>query len=70
MAYYVTKVSVSHTDPNSGKVKKVTEQYLVDAVSVTDAEVIITKEMQKEMQGLDFEVKSVTASKILDVLSS
>ena len=66
MAYYVTKVSVNHTDPNSGKVKKMTEQYLVDAVSVTDAEVIITK----EMKGLNFEVKSVTASKILDVLSA
>lgn len=66
MAYYVTKVSVSHTDPNSGKVKKVTEQYLVDAVSVTDAEVIITK----ALQGEDFEVKSVTASKIISVLSA
>ena len=64
--YYVTKVSVSHTDPNSGKVKKVTEQYLVDAVSVTDAEVIITK----ALQGEDFEVKSVTASKIISVLSA
>jgi len=68
MAYYVTKVSVHHTDPNSGKVKKITEQYLVDAVSVTDAEVIITKELSS--QSLTFEVKSVTASKILDVLSA
>ena len=66
--YYVTKVSVHHADPNSGKVKKMTEQYLVDAVSVTDAEVIITKELKS--QSLDFEVKSVTASKILDVLSA
>ena len=66
MAYYVTKVSVSHTDPNSGKVKKVTEQYLVDAVSVTDAEVICTQ----ALQGEEFEVKSVTASKIISVLSA
>ena len=64
--YYVTKVSVHHTDPNSGKVKKMTEQYLVDAVSVTDAEVIITKELKSQ----SLEVKSVTASKILDVLSA
>ena len=42
-----------------------TEQYLIDAVSVTDAEVIITKELSS--QSLDFEVKSVTASKILSV---
>ena len=68
MAYYVTKVSVSHTDPNSGKVKKVTEQYLVDALSVTDAEAIVNAEFDN--QNMDFEVKSVTASKILDVLSA
>ena len=66
--YYVTKVSVHHTDPNSGKVKKMTEQYLIDAQSVTDAEVIITKELGS--QSMDFEVKSVTASKILSVLSA
>tara|TARA_R110000803_G_scaffold118943_1_gene187259 strand:- start:541 stop:744 length:204 start_codon:yes stop_codon:yes gene_type:complete len=66
--YYVTKVQVHHEDPNTGRVKKITEQYLVDAVSVTDAEVIITKALSS--QSLDFEVKSVTASKILDVLSA
>ena len=66
--YYVTKVSVHHTDTNSGKVKKMTEQYLIDAESVTDAEVIITKELGS--QSMDFEVKSVTASKILSVLSA
>ena len=43
MAYYIVKVKVHHED-DKGKVKKVTEQYLVDAVSVTDAEVKVTKE--------------------------
>jgi len=66
--YYVAKVQVEHEDPNTGKIKKLTEQYLVDAVSVTDAEVIITKELSS--QSLDFEVKSVTASKIVSVLSA
>ena len=42
MAYYIVKVKVHHED-DKGKVKKVTEQYLVDAVSVTDAEVKVTK---------------------------
>ena len=68
MAYYVTKVSVHHTDPNSGKVKKVTEQYLVDALSVTDAEAIVNTEFDN--QNMDFEVKSVTASRIISVLSA
>ena len=38
MAYYIAKVNVHHED-DKGRVKKVVEQYLVDAVSVTDAEV-------------------------------
>jgi len=59
---------VHHEDPSSGKVKKMTEQYLVDAISVTDAEAIVNAEFGT--QNMDFEVKSVTASKILSVLSA
>ena len=66
--YYVTRVQVQHTDPNSGRVKKITEQYLVDALSVTDAEAIVNAEFDN--QNMDFEVKSVTASRIISVLSA
>ena len=42
MSYF--QVNVSIVDFNDkGKQTKITEQYLVDAVSVTDAEVKITK---------------------------
>jgi hypothetical protein len=60
---------VSITDINDkGKQTKVTEQYLVDAVSVTDAEVKVTKMYEDEGGSIDFTVKSVKETKILAVL--
>ena len=41
MMYYLVKVKVE-TDNGNGKIKKNTEQYLVKAVSVTDAEKMIS----------------------------
>jgi len=46
--------------------KKVTEQYLVDAVSVTDAEVKVTKDF--EGVGFDYTIKSVVETNIVKVL--
>ena len=63
------QVNVSITDINEkGKQTKVTEQYLVDAVSVTDAEVKITKMYENEGGSIDFQVKSVKETKILQVI--
>ena len=46
-----------------GKIKKYTEQYLVEAVSVTDAE---AKTVEAFGQGVNgFEVKEVKATKII-----
>jgi hypothetical protein len=60
---------VSIVDINEkGKQTKVTEQYLVDAVSVTDAEVKITKMYEDEGGSIDFQVKSVKETKILQVI--
>jgi predicted RNA-binding protein Jag len=62
--YYLVKVKVE-TDNGNGKIKKNTEQYLVKAVSVTDAEAHITAFLQNS--PLEFEVSSVTQTKILNV---
>ena len=62
MAYYIAKVKVHHED-DKGRVKKVTEQYLVDAVSVTDAEVKVVEEFQGS--NLEFEVTAVIETKIV-----
>jgi len=67
MSYF--QVNVSITDINDkGKQSKVTEQYLVDAISVTDAEVKVTKMYEDEGGSVDFQVKSVKETKILQVI--
>ena len=61
--YQVTTQYTSEND--KGKVTKVTERYLVNAVSVTDAEAIATKEWGTTVS--EFEVKEVKKSRIIDV---
>ena len=65
MAYYIAKVKVHHED-DKGRVKKVTEQYLVDAVSVTDAEVKVVEEF--DGSNLEFEVSAVIETKLVKVI--
>ena len=65
MTYYVAKVKVVTEDGN-GKQKKNTEQYLVHAVSVTDVEAKIHEEFKND--SIDFEVSSVSETKILKVI--
>jgi hypothetical protein len=63
------QVNVSIVDINEkGKQTKINEQYLVNAVSVTDAEVKITKMYEDEGSQVDFQVKSVKETKILQVI--
>jgi hypothetical protein len=65
MAYYIAKVKVHHED-DKGRVKKVTEQYLVDAVSETDAEVKVVEEF--DGSSLEFEVTAVIETKLVKVI--
>ena len=65
MNYYIAKVKVHHED-DKGRVKKVTEQYLVNAVSVTDAEAKVVQDF--EGSNLEYEVTSVSETKILKVI--
>ena len=68
MAYYTTRVQwVDVVDtPKGQKEKKVTESYLVDAMSVTEAEAKVVKDF--EGYSFDFEVKGVTQSKIVKII--
>lgn len=68
MSYYVAKVQlVDEVDtPKGPKTKKTTETYLVEALSVTEAEAKVIKDFQG--YTFDFEVKSVNASKIIKIL--
>jgi hypothetical protein len=65
--YYAVTVAVEVEDAK-GKIKKQKEQYLVDAVSVTDAETKVTKLFEDEGMSTDFQVKSVKETKILQVI--
>lgn len=51
----------------NGAVKKVTEAYLVDALSFTEAEARITEEITPYISG-EFEVKAVKKEKINEVI--
>jgi len=53
---------------DKGKQTKTRENYLVDAVSVTDAEVKVNKLFEDEGMSTDFQVKSVKETKILQVI--
>lgn len=53
---------------DKGKQTKTRENYLVDAVSVTDAEVKVNKLFEDEGMSSNFQVKSVKETKILQVI--
>ena len=68
MGYYVAKVQLIETIdmPKGTKEKRVTESYLVEALSVTEAEAKVVQDFKGVM--FDFEVKSVTTSKIIKII--
>lgn len=53
----------------NGAVKKVTEPYLVDALSFAEAEARIIEEMKPRISG-DYEVRAVKKAKIAEVMAS
>jgi hypothetical protein len=64
--YYAVTVSVEIEDAK-GKIKKQKEQYLVDALSVTEAEAKLVKKFTKEAVKLEYEVVSVKETKVVQV---
>jgi hypothetical protein len=68
MSYYTAKVQLTTIvdTPNGTKEKKATETYLVEAMSVTEAEAKVITDFQGVT--LDFEVKAVTNSRIVKII--
>ena len=68
MSYYTAKVQLveSIDTPKGVKEKRITETYLVEALSVTEAEAKVVQDFKGVM--FDFEVKSVTTSKIIKII--
>jgi len=69
MAQYFTVKAVFETEDNKGKIKKQTEVYLVDAMSVTEAEARITEYLSGRGEN-DFEIKSASKSNIVSVIEA
>lgn len=63
--WFQCKIKYQKEDEN-GRLKNITEPYLVDAVSYTEAEARIYQELGSVIRG-DFEVTSITKSKISDI---
>lgn len=66
--WFECKVRYSTVDQNSGKDKVVTEPYLLDAVTFTDAETRMTKEATEMISG-DFEIKAIKRESISDIFT-
>jgi hypothetical protein len=64
--YYTVKVEFQMED-DKGKIKKQTFSYLVDAMSVTEAEAKMTKWLVERSER-DFQIKAAIASPIVEVL--
>lgn len=66
MAFYITKVQFE-IENDKGNIKKQMRTYMVNAVSVTDAEVQVNKYLSTSTEP--FEVKTISESKILDYIN-
>lgn len=66
---FEAKVNYSHIDPQSGKEKKITENYIIaDAVNWTDAEAQLTDQMAKITN--EQITKAIKISDIIDIVKS
>lgn len=71
--YYEVLVSMKiESDNGKGepKIKKVKESYLVDAMSVTEAEARVINSFSESGFSQDYVVVSVKGSKIIDVITA
>ena len=64
--YFTVTVKIL-TDNGNGKIKKVTERYLVDAMSVTEAEARATEYLAKGGTQ-DFEIVAAGVSRVVGVI--
>lgn len=67
-AYFQVKVKWE-SETNNGKTKWVSEQYLVDAMSVTEAEAKVVKDFRESTPNVTFEVTEAKASRIVKIIT-
>lgn len=64
--WYTVTVQFLVEDEQTGKIKKVKENYLVKAVSITDAETQVANDLEGTIP--DYRILTVTESKIIRVI--
>jgi len=62
--YYKCSVKIEEVD-DKGKIKKRGEDYIVKAITPTDVEAKINR----ELEGYDFEIRNITTTKIVDIIN-
>lgn len=65
--YYAVTVAIEVEDAK-GKIKKQKENYLVDAMSVTEAEAKLVRKFVADAVKLEYEVVKVIETKIIEVI--
>lgn len=63
--FWIVKIKFQAQDDN-GKTMRFRESYLVEAITVTDAEARVTKDLMGSM--VDFEVEAVQQSRITKII--
>jgi hypothetical protein len=61
--YFMVTVDLLNEDAK-GRIKKQKQQYVVQGISPTDVEAKVTK----ELEGYDFEISKIAATKIVDII--
>ena len=64
--YYIVKVKFETMDDKTGRLKKIIEQYLVDAESVSRAEELVKERFKDSIAK--FSVAGVQESKIMGII--
>jgi hypothetical protein len=64
--YFVAKIAIDMPDPESGKIKKIKEEKLVNAFSPTDVEAKVTKIFENYSQS--WRITAIVESKIDEVI--
>lgn len=65
--YYIAKAKFETIDERNGRTKTLTEQYLVDALDISDAENKLKDKFKDSIA--DFTVASVQESKIMGIVN-
>jgi hypothetical protein len=64
--FYKSTVKLLQIDQETGKQKKLRHEYIVEAISPTD----VDAKINTELEGYDFDIHSLTQTKILETVKS